>query len=108
MNIKRVVIFFVVFLALALSALMEYVFFMLWINGPIVLNEPNRAVLAGETILYFILVGVCAYALQEVVRDKSDIWGCNHEPTGRNRGRRKMARRVKGGVSEATQRAAKR
>lgn len=74
MNIKRLLIFFVVLLALGLTAHMEYVFFMLWIKGPIVLNEPNRAVLAFETVLYFALIGVCVYALFEVIRGNSKYW----------------------------------
>jgi len=82
MNIKRLTIEAVVFLALVQVALMEYAFFMIWINGPIVLNEPNRAVLAGETVLYFALVGACVYALQAAVRDKSNIWGA-HDGTTR-------------------------
>lgn len=73
MNIKRLLIEFVVFLALGLAGHFEYMLVRVWINGSIEVQETNRALLAAEIVIFFIVCVVCVYALREVIRDKTGI-----------------------------------
>lgn len=63
---------FTALLALALVIHMQVFFYLIWRDGELKLIEPNRALLAGEQVLYAALAVYCAYRVAVATRNIID------------------------------------
>jgi hypothetical protein len=66
-------IFTIVVLAFLLCVHMLYLFSMIWMHGVYYVYEPNRVILAGETVAYVVAVGYIGYRVALKIKRRVNV-----------------------------------